>query len=588
MTSWILAIDFGTTNSAAALAFGGRVEPLEIEGARRIRSLVVLSPDGEFLVGRAAAERASVDPGRTERTPKRRLGGPPLLLGGGSVDVAEAAAAVLHFLYDEAVRQRGGIPPAATWLTHPAGWAESRIAALVDSARRAGLPGVRLLPEPVAAAVHYAGDTVPTGRHVAVYDLGGGTFDSAVLRRTSAGFEVAGPPGGDPDIGGEEFDHRILVHLGQILAADDPAAWERLRRPGDDREWQQASARSRDAVREAKESLSSVTSAQIYFPGPVDRDLRLTRPEFESLIRDDVEKTARTLEATIHDAGLGPDDIHAVYLVGGSSRIPIVPEVIESVVQSATATLDEPKLVTALGAAEHAAALQGAEAPQQVPTSITTTSDLAARARATQVQPTPPAPVPIPTPVPTPLVAPPPPPPRPPTTGGKGGGRGTTLALVGAGLVILLAVGLAWFILTRDTNGPPPPTTKPDETTTTTSAEVSSRELAQGDCFDAPSSDVVETVTVTDCSEPHEFEAFYVGDYEDDPDLAMPTADDFEAECLSHFEAYVGGPFEESTLEVSWFSPLQENWDDGSDRRITCYLGGWFEPLTFSLENSGY
>lgn len=594
MREWVLSIDFGTTNTVSAMAYDDHVEPLEIEGARRLRSLVVVSPEGDILVGRAAAERAAVEPGRAEMTPKRRLGGPPLLLGDRSVDATDAAAAVLRYVYGEALRQRSGVPPASTWLTHPAGWAEARLSALREAGRRAGLPNVGLLPEPVAAAIHYSGGDIAPGRHVAVYDLGGGTFDTTVLRRTETGFEISGQPGGDPEIGGEEFDHRIVVHLGEILGVDDPSAWERIRQPGDDRSWQQVATRFRDAARDAKESLSTVTSAQVYVPAPVDRDLRITRPEFESLVRDDIEKTARILQTTIHDAGIGDGEVDAIYLVGGSSRIPIVPEIVESHLQGTTVTLDEPKVVTALGAARHGAAIARAATPAAREPSVTTTSALVPAPP--PAAPTPPAPAEpavahgqAPVPVGTPQVPPPTPGARPPTpTPGGGGGEGnralTVVAIVVGTLVLLAAAGTALFVLRDSGRKRAEPTT-----TTTTEPPVDTfANLGIGDCFDAQIADVVDAVEETDCSEEHEFEVFDIVHFSEEEGLPMPSSEEFAAECESTFEDYVGSTPEETTLEISWFAPIEENWDDGTDRSIICYVGGWYEPLTFSLQDSGY
>jgi len=347
---WVLGIDVGTSRSAGAMA-NGSVTPLEVEGNRWMPSMVLLDPDGTLVVGSAADYQAGVYPDRVERTPKRHLGGPaPLLLGGTPVEVPAAIASLISVFLGEGRLRHGGQAPSATVLTHPVRWGDDRKAALVESARLAGITDPLLIEEPVAAAVHYVGNRVDVGQYVGVYDLGGGTFDTAVLLRTEGGFETVGAPGGDEFTGGEHFDHLVYEFLGTCLADEDPALWEQVQH-GEDRKWTRAGADLLTQARRAKEAVSSYPSTQVLLP-LVDRDAVVTRAQVEEMIRPLIEETVDEMATTIASAGLVPDDLTAVYLVGGSSRIPLVTRLMTERFSDRIATRDEPKSVVALGAAQ--------------------------------------------------------------------------------------------------------------------------------------------------------------------------------------------------------------------------------------------
>jgi molecular chaperone DnaK len=184
---WVLGVDVGTSRSAGAMG-NGSVTPLEVDGSRWIPSLVLLDAQGNLVVGAAAEHQAGLDPARVERTPKRYLGGAaPLLLGGEPVGVEHAIGQIIEAFAREGRRRHDGHDPALTVLTHPVRWGQHRREALRESARRIGLTNAVLVEEPVAAAVHYVGERVPVGAKLGVYDLGGGTFDTAILQRTEAG-----------------------------------------------------------------------------------------------------------------------------------------------------------------------------------------------------------------------------------------------------------------------------------------------------------------------------------------------------------------------------------------------------------------
>jgi len=382
--NWRLAIDFGTTATAAAI-HQGETELLQIEGLGRLPSLVMLGADGVPVVGAAAERQAAGAPDRVERTPKRRLGDRVLLLGGQAVDPVDLVAAVLRSVADEARRHQGGSDPAEVILTHPASWAGHRLAALREAARRAGLGEVTLLPEPVAAAMHLADDRVGIGDHVAVYDLGGGTFDCAVLRRTGTGFEPVGAPGGDERLGGEHFDELLYNTVGKTIAVRHPELWEQLT-TSDDRSWVRANQALRQEVRLAKEALSSTPEYVIYAPSPIDQEIRLTREELEQLLRASLERSVDELVATIERAGLTPADIKAVYLAGGSSRMPLVTRMLSERTGMVPFTWGDPKAAVALGAASRAG---GPPAPVVLapPADITTVTPAVAATAAASSHP---------------------------------------------------------------------------------------------------------------------------------------------------------------------------------------------------------
>lgn len=346
---WILAIDFGTTNTSAAIASGGRVDVVEIDGSARMSSAVFVDDQGELIVGFAADAHLPLAPDRAERTPKRRLGDSVMVLGATVVEPVDAVAAVLRSIAAEAIRRQGGEQPTKLCLTHPARWGGVRLRLLAEAASRAGLPAPVLVPEPVAAALYFADERISPGSYVAVYDLGGGTFDTAVLRRTDDGFEVAGPPGGDERVGGELFDERIHAHLGARLATAHPDAWESLRFDTS-RTWRKAAHDFRREVRQAKESLSAQADYTIYLGAPVDAELLLTREELETLVHSEIEATVDELLATISRAGLTAQDLAAVNIVGGSSRIPLVTRLVAERVGRVPDTWGDPKAVVALGA----------------------------------------------------------------------------------------------------------------------------------------------------------------------------------------------------------------------------------------------
>jgi molecular chaperone DnaK len=350
--SWELGIDFGTSYTVAAIAKDGNVTTVDVEsnGRSRLPSCVFLSLDGQILVGTAAQHQAVFAPERYEPTPKRVLSEGDLFLGDRVVPVTELAAAVFKKVYREACAQEGQTVPSKVRITHPADWNESRKSVLREAVEKAGISTYELVAEPVAAAVRISLAATQPGQTIAVYDFGGGTFDAAVLERTTGGFEIAGPPAGRDPLGGEDIDIRIINYLGEVLGDEYPEDWPKLLNPPD-ASWRHKSTDLREEVQRAKETLSEVGVCQLWVPG-IERDIQLTRtPELEDLIKDDIEATVDCLEQALEDANVKAKDLAGIYLVGGSSRIPLVGATIYRRLNVKPAVQDNPKSVVAMGAA---------------------------------------------------------------------------------------------------------------------------------------------------------------------------------------------------------------------------------------------
>src|SRR5262245_24567999 len=320
-----LGIDLGTTYTAAAAERGGVVEALTLGNrSASVPTVVFLRDDGEILVGEAATRRATSDPGRVAREFKRRVGDPtPIILGGTPYAAEMLMARVLRWSVDK-VREQQGEEPRAIALTHPANWGHYKLDLLTQAVRQVDLDAALLLAEPVAAATFYASQRrLEPDSVVAVYDLGGGTFDAAAVRRTGDGFEIIGSPEGIERLGGIDFDEAVFAHVraavGDALDRLDP----------EEPTAQAAVARLRQECIDAKEALSSDTdvSIPVLLPG-LQTEVRLTRAEFEAMIRPAISETIVALRRAIRTAGVASEDISAVLLVGGSSRIPLVAQMV--------------------------------------------------------------------------------------------------------------------------------------------------------------------------------------------------------------------------------------------------------------------
>ncbi len=350
--TYMLGVDLGTTYTAAAVWRSEVVEMVPLgTHSNVIPSVVHLRDDATLLTGEAAVRRSLSVPGRTAHEFKRRLGDPaPLLLGGTPMAAVDLMAALLRDVLAHVTERQGG-PPDTVALTHPANWGQFKLDLLRHAAASCGLDEVRLVSEPVAAAVDYAaGSGVAPGDVVAVYDLGGGTFDAAVLRRTATGFETLGEPVGLERLGGIDFDHAVVAHVERTMA-DTFATLD-----PNDPDLAAALVRLRQACVAAKEGLSEDSDVVIpvALPG-VFADVRLTRPEFEAMIAPALTEPLRAFRRGLAGAGVSGSDLHTVLLVGGSSRVPLVAETVAGELGRPVAIDTHPKHAVALGAARIAA-----------------------------------------------------------------------------------------------------------------------------------------------------------------------------------------------------------------------------------------
>jgi molecular chaperone DnaK (HSP70) len=346
-----LGIDFGTSNTVAAVYQpDGRTRPVLFDGFPLLPSSVCVSIDGgELLVGREAAHSARVHPERFEPYPKRRIDDGTVLLGTDEYPVAQLIAAVLGRVRAEVVRMMGG-EPGSVVLTHPAAWGGRRRAVLLDAARRAGLEGPALLAEPVAAASYFVDVTevdVAAGSCVVVYDFGAGTFDASVLRRTVDGWELLASDG-LPDAGGLDVDAAIVAYISATYTSSRPEEVRRLVSPesaGDRR----ANRLLWDDVRTAKEVLSRTSSTYVHVP-LIEDDVPLGREQLERLARPVLDRTVSLTRSVIRS--VVPDGTLAgVFLVGGSSRIPLAATLLHRAVQVSPTAIEQPELVVAEGSA---------------------------------------------------------------------------------------------------------------------------------------------------------------------------------------------------------------------------------------------
>jgi molecular chaperone DnaK len=338
-----LGVDFGTSNTVAVLELPGREpRPLLFDGSPLLPSAVAADANGHLVVGRDALHTATIDPGSFEPHPKRCIDDETVLLGDRSIAVTDLIGAVLHRVAAEASRAAGGTP-AEIVLTCPAGWATGRR----DTLRRAAataLPGARLVEEPVAAANHFiavGGDLEP-GRAVVVYDFGAGTFDASVIRRTAAGIDVLATEGLN-DCGGLDIDAAIVDSLGDALG--EKPGWSRLTEPQTTAD-RRASRQLWDNVRQAKEMLSRAATTLVHVP-LVDVEVPIGREQLDEAAAPILARTVTAVNAALRDAEV--EAPAAVFLCGGSSRMPVVTTVLHRAFGIEPTVVDQPELAVAEG-----------------------------------------------------------------------------------------------------------------------------------------------------------------------------------------------------------------------------------------------
>ncbi len=475
--TYMLGLDLGTTYTAAAVWRDGSAEMVALgTHSHVIPSVVHLRDDGTLITGEAAVRRSLSDPGRTAREFKRRLGDPtPILLGGTPLAAVDLMTALLRDVL-AAVTERHGGPPSAVALTHPANWGQFKIDLLRQAADACGLRDVTLVTEPVAAAVDYAASArVPVGEVVAVYDLGGGTFDAAVLRRTANGFETLGEPVGLERLGGIDFDHAVVAHVERSIS-ETLQTMDR-----NDPEVAGALSRLRQECVTAKEGLSedSEVVVPVALPG-VWSEVRLTRGEFEQMIAPALVEPLRAFRRGVASAGISANDIHTVLLVGGSSRVPLVAETVAGELGRPVAVDTHPKHAVALGAAR-IVGTKGAAAKPAV----------AAKPAATVTPSVPPATEPKPAAAPAAAR----------TTNVRPPRRRRRMVFAGVAAVAALAAGAGAFVTLGGSQGSASPST-PTDSPVTTSAAHTEEHPAQHSADDESSVETDPTTPTTEHAPP--------------------------------------------------------------------------------------
>ena len=346
--SKVIGIDLGTTNSCVAVLEGG--EPVVIpnsEGGRTTPSVVSFTQAGERVVGEAAKRQQAVNAARTVLSIKREMGTDyRVKIDGKAYTPQEISAMILQKLRRDA-EDFLGEPVSQAVITVPAYFTDSQRQATRDAGRIAGLEVLRIINEPTAAAFAYGLDH-GQAQKILVYDLGGGTFDVSLIEIGDGVIEVLATSG-DNHLGGDDFDERLADHL-----ADEFKRTEKI----DLRRDKAAMLRVREAAEKAKRELSGQMSTQVTLPfltqdanGPHHLDVTVTRAQFEGMTRDLVERTCGPVSQVMTDAALSMSDLGQVLLVGGSTRMPAVQEMVKKLTGKVPARNVNPDECVAMGAA---------------------------------------------------------------------------------------------------------------------------------------------------------------------------------------------------------------------------------------------
>lgn len=352
----VIGIDLGTTNSVVAVMDGSEPTVLENrEGDRTTPSVVAFTKAGERLVGKVAKRQAITNPDRTILSIKRHMGSDyKVRIDDKTYTPQEISAMVLSKLKADAEEKLGEKVTQAV-ITVPAYFTDAQRQATKDAGTIAGLEVLRIINEPTAAALAYGLDKGEDQR-ILVFDLGGGTFDVSILELGGGTFQVIATAGNNK-LGGDDFDERIVNYLADRFQREHGI---------DLRKDKQALQRLREAAEKAKIELSSVTTTNINLPfismtadGPVHMDETLTRAKFEELTADLVEATMGPTRQALKDAGVEPNEIDKVLLVGGSTRIPAVQEAVRRFFGKEPYKGINPDEVVAMGAAIQAAVITG-------------------------------------------------------------------------------------------------------------------------------------------------------------------------------------------------------------------------------------
>lgn len=350
-----VAVDVGNTRTAVAVSQPSadgepRTASVRLGRATDTAPSTVFVADGGLLFGDAAERRGLARPDRLIREFRRRVGDDvPFLAGDRRLSAADVHAQFVTWAVGVA-SDLAGSSPAAIAVTVPATWGEHRRGLVRDALVREGWSDVELIGEPEAAARQYEATTpLEAGQALAVYDLGGGTFDAVVLCKTASGaLDVVGEPAGLADLGGADFDDAVFRHVLSVAGLTHLADPARALDPGT----RIALASLRRECTEAKEALSFDTEAEVpVLAGPTPSTVRLTRAEFERMIEPAVARTVDVFARMLESTDLPPDALTAILLTGGSSRVPRIAQLLSERFDRPVATDADPKAIVALGAA---------------------------------------------------------------------------------------------------------------------------------------------------------------------------------------------------------------------------------------------
>ena len=353
--SKIIGIDLGTTNSCVCVYEGGEAKVIaNAEGGRTTPSVVAFK-NGEMLVGSKAKHQAVINP-ETISSIKRLMGtNEKVKANGKSYSPEEVSAMILGDLKKTAESYLGEDVKEAV-ITVPAYFNDAQRQATKNAGKIAGLDVKRIINEPTAAALAYGLDKQDKNEKILVYDLGGGTFDVSILELGDGVFEVLSTSGNN-HLGGDDFDNKLVDYIIESINKEEKVDLSKDK---------MAMQRIKEAAEQAKKDLSSMTSTQISLPfiaqvdgAPVNFEMDITRAKFEELIRDLVDSTLEPVRKALKDAKLTKKDIDKVLLVGGSTRIPRVQELIKEELGKEPSKGVNPDEVVAMGAAIQGGVLQG-------------------------------------------------------------------------------------------------------------------------------------------------------------------------------------------------------------------------------------
>ena len=353
--SKIIGIDLGTTNSCVSVFEGGEAKVIANASGGRTTPSVVAFKNGEMLVGEKAKHQAVINP-ETISSIKRLMGTNKKVKANGKEYTPEEVSAMILGDLKKTAEDYLGEKVTKAVITVPAYFNDSQRQATKNAGKIAGLEVERIINEPTAAALAYGLDKQDKNEKILVYDLGGGTFDVSILELGDGVFEVKATSGNNT-LGGDDFDNRLSDYIlseikkqEKVDLSDDKMAMQRIK----------------EAAEKAKKDLSGMTTTQISLPfiaqvdgSPISFEMDITRAKFEDLIRDLVESTTEPVRKALKDAKLKASDINKVILVGGSTRIPMVQELVKKELGKEPSKGVNPDEVVAMGAAIEGGVLTG-------------------------------------------------------------------------------------------------------------------------------------------------------------------------------------------------------------------------------------